>query len=157
MGNNAVVNVAAYYGVGLGTNVMIDGEYALCTGFNTRAQSYNGFVSGRYNIITGTTNSWVSTDPLFQIGNGTGILGTGKYNDAFRLDKNGSGWISKDSATTKLIQWNTIDSTTTFLNCIKLIPQALPPGSPAEGEIYSNSGDKHLYFFNGTIWKQLDN
>jgi hypothetical protein len=26
-----------------------------------------------------------------------------------------------------------------------------------EGQIYANSTDHHIYFYNGTTWKQLDN
>jgi hypothetical protein len=37
-----------------------------------------------------------------------------------------------------------------------LTPQTAP-GSPAEGDIYADSGDHHLYFYNGSAWKQLDN
>jgi len=37
-----------------------------------------------------------------------------------------------------------------------LSPQADPPGSPAEGMIYADT-DHHLYYYNGTTWKQLDN
>jgi len=41
-------------------------------------------------------------------------------------------------------------------NFMKLVPQADPPGSPAEGMIYADT-DHHLYYYNGTTWKQLDN
>ena len=37
-----------------------------------------------------------------------------------------------------------------------LIPRAAAPTSPAHSMIYSNSTDNHLYFYDGTIWKQLD-
>jgi hypothetical protein len=39
---------------------------------------------------------------------------------------------------------------------MKLTPRA-EPSSPVEGMIYANSSDHHLYFYNGTTWKQLDN
>lgn len=39
---------------------------------------------------------------------------------------------------------------------IKLTPGS-EPSSPSEGMIYANSIDHHLYFYNGTTWKQLDN
>jgi hypothetical protein len=39
---------------------------------------------------------------------------------------------------------------------LKLTPRA-EPSSPVEGMIYANSSDHHLYFYNGTTWKQLDN
>ena len=39
---------------------------------------------------------------------------------------------------------------------MKLTPRTAP-SNPTEGMIYSDSGDHHLYFYNGTTWKQLDN
>lgn len=39
---------------------------------------------------------------------------------------------------------------------VKLTPGS-EPSSPTEGMIYANSSDHHLYFYNGTTWKQLDN
>jgi hypothetical protein len=39
---------------------------------------------------------------------------------------------------------------------LKVTP-GLEPSSPTEGMIYANSSDHHLYFYNGTTWKQLDN
>ncbi len=40
---------------------------------------------------------------------------------------------------------------------LHIAPRAAAPTSPAEGDIYSNSTDNHLYFYNGTAWKQMDN
>jgi len=128
----------------------------VCGSSECTATAFASASFGRYTIGSGFTgNSWVSTDALIQVGNGTGTFGTGKYNDAFRLNKDGSGWIKTDSATTAQIQWTTTDTVTTFLNCIKLLPQDDPPGTPAEGMIYSDT-DHHLYYYNGSGWVQLD-
>ncbi len=40
---------------------------------------------------------------------------------------------------------------------LKVVPQSSPPSSPSEGMIYGNSSDHHLYYYNGSTWKQLDN
>jgi hypothetical protein len=48
------------------------------------------------------------------------------------------------------IQFSTIG------NSFRLTP-AGAPSSPTEGTVYANSSDHHLYFYNGTTWKQLDN
>ncbi len=47
--------------------------------------------------------------------------------------------------------------TSTIGAVLKLAPSDAAPASPTEGMIYSNSTDHHLYFYNGTTWKQLDN
>jgi len=39
---------------------------------------------------------------------------------------------------------------------MKLTPRSRP-SAPTEGMIYPDSSDHHLYFYNGTTWKQLDN
>lgn len=39
---------------------------------------------------------------------------------------------------------------------LQLVPQANPPATASEGMIYADT-DHHLYYYNGTSWKQLDN
>lgn len=39
---------------------------------------------------------------------------------------------------------------------LALLPSDDPPASPTEGMIYADT-DHHLYYYNGTTWKQLDN
>ncbi len=39
---------------------------------------------------------------------------------------------------------------------LTLTPIADPPSNPAEGMIYADT-DHHLYYYNGSTWKQLDN
>lgn len=69
------------------------GNYSTAAGLGTYASSYNSFVVGRNNAESGLENAstWVSTDSLFVIGNGTGDpedpLG---YHDAFVVRKNGA-------------------------------------------------------------------
>lgn len=41
-------------------------------------------------------------------------------------------------------------------NVLSLKPQSAP-SSPAAGDVYADSSDHHLYFYNGSAWKQLDN
>lgn len=48
------------------------------------------------------------------------------------------------------------DGKMTIGTLLHLTPGAAP-GTPSEGDVYANSGDHHLYFYNGTAWKQLDN
>lgn len=47
------------------------GNFSIAMGLSTRANSYCDLAIGRYNLTgSGTTNSWISTEPLVEIGNG---------------------------------------------------------------------------------------
>jgi hypothetical protein len=98
IGNETLANSA--YSMALGTNVEATGEYSTATGYYNAANSYNSFVVGTCSAgvsETGTTptlTSWVSTDPLFEIGNGAPPSGANNYtatlSDAFVVYKNGN-------------------------------------------------------------------
>ena len=47
-------------------------------------------------------------------------------------------------------------TTVNITDVIKLTPTASPPAGATEGMIYADT-DHHLYYFDGTSWKQLDN
>jgi len=86
-----------YYSSAIG-NANSTGYWTFATNYSTTAQAYQSSAFGRFNVVTGTTTSWVSTEPLFVIGNGTG---TGaNSNDAFRVLKNGTTYIGDASSTT---------------------------------------------------------
>jgi hypothetical protein len=74
------------YTTAIGYNNLASGYYAVALGRNTTAQAYNSTVIGRYNVIEGTTNSWVSDEPLFVIGNGSS---TSVRSNAFSVRKDG--------------------------------------------------------------------
>jgi len=75
------------YSTAMGGRTTASGNYATDSGYHITAQAYNSFVMGRYNVGGGTTGSWVSTDPLFEVGNGTD---SSHKNDALLLDKSGN-------------------------------------------------------------------
>jgi hypothetical protein len=56
-------------------------------GDSTTAQAYGSLVLGRYNVVAGTTNSWVSTEPALVVGNGSSA---GSPSNAFTLLKDGN-------------------------------------------------------------------
>ena len=93
------------------------GEYSGCGGQYSTSGSYNEFVFGRYNIVAGTSGSWVATDGLFRLGNGTG---TGaNSNDALRILKNGTAYIGDASSTTDpILTVSTTDSTTSIIGTV---------------------------------------
>jgi hypothetical protein len=81
----------------------------------------------------------------------------GVAGNAIKIDKSGDGAITKDI---KLQNGETIDNADdgviTLSSAMKLTPHSDPPSSAAEGQIYADT-DHHLYYYNGSSWKQLDN
>ncbi len=89
-----------------------DGQYSTAMGFNTdalaiassafgystNAESYSSFAIGRLNVGGGNRNSWVETDPLFEIGIGT----INAKANAVTVLKNGNFGIGESSPGYKL-------------------------------------------------------
>lgn len=89
-----------------GLSNVATGDISAAIGQGLDTRSYNCFVIGRYNdsIATSTRNTWVTTDPLFIIGNGTafnaranavtvlknGRVGIGTTAPGFTLEVNGT-------------------------------------------------------------------
>jgi hypothetical protein len=80
----------------MGHTTTATGKSAFAMNHFTTAQSYASTVIGRYNIVRGTTGSWVATEDLFVVGNGTGT-GANSSN-AFVVYKNAV--IEQDSLKT---------------------------------------------------------
>ena len=85
MGDNTTASSTASTAMGYFTTASSTASTAM--GFNTTAQAYASLVLGRYNDIAGNTFSWVATDPVLVVGNGSS---TGSTSDAFTLLKNGN-------------------------------------------------------------------
>ncbi len=75
----------------IGSYTTASGQYSLAMGNHTTAQAYKSLVMGRYNVISGTTNSWVSSEPAFVIGNGSSSLSA---SNALTTYKNGNMTIA---------------------------------------------------------------
>tara|TARA_R110000737_G_scaffold197900_1_gene218084 strand:+ start:2529 stop:4463 length:1935 start_codon:yes stop_codon:yes gene_type:complete len=80
-----------------GASNIENGYYSLVSGINNEVNSYAEVAFGRYNNSTPVdTNSWVDTDMLFSLGNGTS---SSNRNNAVSVLKNGNVGIGKDSPT----------------------------------------------------------
>ncbi|MBI5542050.1 MAG: tail fiber domain-containing protein [Bacteroidia bacterium] len=74
--------------VTIGLDNSAAGKEAHAVGSYTSAQSYCSFAFGKWNsLLGGTADSWVLTDPLFVIGNGTA---SGARSNAVTILKNGN-------------------------------------------------------------------
>lgn len=123
-----------------------------------------GFKSGYFNTSVNT--------PLYNIG----AIPFASYNSGYILLGGGGGaGIRFDSRIYGLdgqilpltnntvdfggvsFRWKTIYTNQVNVAELLHLSPTTTPSSPAEGDIYFNSSDHHLYVWNGTAWKQLDN
>lgn len=75
------------YSVAIGYFAEAQAIYSVALGNSTQAQSYSSMAVGRYNVGGGSASSWISTDPIFEIGIGTS--NTSRAN-AVTVRKNGN-------------------------------------------------------------------
>jgi len=86
-------------GGAIGYESKAKGQYSLAIGRGTIAQAYQSVVVGSFNDSLGTTDSWVSTDPIFVVGRGES-----KYTrmSALTILKNGNVGIGTSAPEEKL-------------------------------------------------------
>jgi hypothetical protein len=77
------------------------GNYSSASNFHTTASSFAQTTLGAYNALKGgeSTNSWVTTDPLFVVGNGTNAS---TLSTALMILKNGNVGIGTTAPSEKL-------------------------------------------------------
>lgn len=75
------------YSAGFGFGSVAEAYMSFATGFYTHSRTYAGFSTGRYNVgASGNSTAWTTTDPLFEVGNGTSNT---NRNNAFTIRKDG--------------------------------------------------------------------
>jgi Chaperone of endosialidase/YadA head domain repeat (2 copies) len=80
----------SYGSQSLGIETEALGVYSTTTGYSTIAKAYNSMAIGRWNIGSGDSLNWISTDPIFEIGIGYSAMATA---NAFTILKNGNTGI----------------------------------------------------------------
>ncbi|MDH3479916.1 MAG: hypothetical protein OEO20_16595, partial [Gemmatimonadota bacterium] len=70
----------------MGQNTTASGNNSTAMGAGTTARAFASVALGRYNVVTGSPTSWVATDPVLVVGNGTSPAGS---SNALTLRKNG--------------------------------------------------------------------
>ena len=100
MGTGA--QATALRAVAIGEGPLASGQKSIAMGYFTTAPSIYQMSVGRYNMPKGSENasSWVATDPLFVVGNGTGSGAS--RSTAMMILKNGNMGIGTMSPVTKL-------------------------------------------------------
>jgi hypothetical protein len=97
MGDEALAR--GNYSTAIGTRAIADGQYAAAIGLYLKADSYVSTAIGQYNVGGGTAGSWVSADPLFEIGNGADNLSRA---NAMTVLKNGNVGVGVNDPDAKL-------------------------------------------------------
>jgi len=87
------------YSTAMGFNTTASGSYSTVMGYYASANSFCSVAIGKWNVGGGSASSWVSTDPLFEIGIGTD--GSHKAN-ALTVLKNGNVGIGTTTPQAKL-------------------------------------------------------
>ena len=100
----SAVNIAAF---SMGNGTYAGGRYSSAMGINTRSDAQASFAVGKFNAGGGDPDNWVATDPLFEVGNGSGVS---DRKNAFTVLKNGNVGIGETSPTAKLEVDGTIRS-----------------------------------------------
>ena len=85
----------------MGYATTASGNSSTSMGRFSTAQAYSSLVIGQYNIPSGNSTTWVSTDPLFVIGNGTTVT---SLNNALVVFKNGNVVIDGSVLATNFTQ-----------------------------------------------------
>ena len=85
MGSNTTAS--GPFTVAMGESSTATGLYATAMGVGTNANALASMAIGRFNIGGGNPSTWIDTDPLFEIGNGSG---SGSKSNALTVLKNGS-------------------------------------------------------------------
>ena len=96
----------------MGHQTEASGDVSTAMGDNTEASAYASTAIGKYNIGGGNPTTWVATDPLFEIGNGSSNSARG---NALTIYKDGSVEIdnTKSSGVTHGIKNDLSDVTST--------------------------------------------
>jgi Head domain of trimeric autotransporter adhesin len=99
MGNNTTA--LEDYSTATGYFTRASGENSTAMGFSTTARAYNSFAIGQFNdsVTASSQTSWVATDPLFTIGNGSSNVAR---SNAVTVLKNGNTGIGVLNPTQKL-------------------------------------------------------
>jgi hypothetical protein len=129
--------------ISFGDATTANGHNSFSSGYNTIASPYSSVAIGQYNIdVTGGSYSWVLTDPILMVGNGTA---SNARNNAFTILKNGNCGINTATpdALTHIIRNNPTNGPY-FGNVISIMESDL--NSYVQ---FSNANNKECGFLSG--------
>jgi hypothetical protein len=123
-----------------------NGNTSVAMGYSTDADAYCSVALGRYNVGGGTPDSWIATDPLFEIGIGSTVA---NHVNALTVLKNGKVGIGENAPTTLLhISRDAPDDPGTHPNTMMIIEdgnssaylQIMAPASSTRALLFGETG-----------------
>jgi hypothetical protein len=106
MGNSTTAS--GEYSTAIGYFTTASGDRSTAMGFDTEASGFASTAIGRFNIGGGNLTTWILTDPLFEVGNGTN-----NRSNALTILKNGKVGIGTATPSVKLHITGGTDATLT--------------------------------------------
>jgi len=111
--------------------------------------------SGGYGLIVEGTTSFAGVF-AFNLSSGPGVYGSSASGAGVKGQSTSDYGVEGISS----LSYGVVaqgDPTSPIKSSLRIVPQNAAPTSPSEGDIYPNSVDHHLYYYNGSGWVQLDN
>lgn len=96
-----------------GYSTAASGHHSAAFGYGATSQAFGSLVIGRYNVLDGTTDSWVNDEPLFIAGNGASSSARA---NAFTILKDGRTGIGSSDPGYMLEVQNTAFNRAVYLN-----------------------------------------
>ncbi len=96
-----------------GYSTTASGHHSAAFGYNATSQAFGSLVIGRYNVLDGTTDTWVSDEPLFTVGNGAS---SSERANAFTILKDGRTGIGASDPGYMLEVQNTAFNRSVYVN-----------------------------------------
>jgi hypothetical protein len=157
--NNKIYDTFGDYGtISGGTQHEIKSEYATASGGEGLiTESAYQFAIGRYNALTGgSPTTWVPTDPLFTIGNGTAFL---VRSNAFTMLKNGNAGFGTTTPGVKVDVDGAIAARPAAILNLSAAVTNLAPSTDNRSTYFLNSNGlpaaRQVTLSNGTVVGQL--
>lgn len=95
-----------------GNGVTASGDSSTATGIGTKAGAMAVTAIGQFNTGLGSATTWVGTDPLFEIGNGSSVSA---LSNAFTVFKNGDATLGGELTVNSITVANGLNATGVFL------------------------------------------
>jgi hypothetical protein len=173
-------SVPTYWGTGFDSYILFDSNSLNIVANNTTTTDALEFTAGSYKFqvpadtdiavnFTGTSSSgvltWMEDEDYFKFSDDVLMTTTEKLyfrDTAIYAWSSADGWLNLVADTgvevnAPILNVSALYSAGDMLSDVSfsLTPTADPPAA-VEGRIYADT-DHHLYYYNGTAWKQLDN